>query len=62
MKLLTTKQAANILCVTPSRIRQFILANRLPAQKIGRDLFILEKNLKFVSKRKPGRPKNKKTA
>lgn len=44
-KLLTTTEAAKFLNVTPSRVRQFILENRLPAIKIGRDLFIEETDL-----------------
>jgi excisionase family DNA binding protein len=55
-KLLTTSEAAERLGVNASRIRQLILQDRLPAQKMGRDLFIDEKDLKLVEDRKPGRP------
>lgn len=54
---MTTKEAAKKLKVNPSRVRQLILAGRLPAQKIGRDLFIREWDLLKVKNRKPGRPK-----
>ena len=57
MKLLTTKQAAKLLKINDSRVRQLILAGRLPAQKFGRDWLIQEKDLKLVEDRKPGRPK-----
>jgi excisionase family DNA binding protein len=57
LKLLTTKQAAKALAVNDSRVRQFILSGRLPAQKFGRDWIIKEKDLKRVADRKPGRPK-----
>lgn len=57
MKILTTKQAAKTLGINDSRVRQLILSGRLPAQKIGRDWIIQEKDLKKVSDRKPGRPK-----
>jgi hypothetical protein len=33
-----------------------IKAGRLPAEKIGRDYFIKENDLKLVADRKPGRP------
>jgi excisionase family DNA binding protein len=58
MKILNTKQAATILCINDSRVRQLILSGRLPAQKIGRDWIIKENDLKKVANRKPGRPKN----
>jgi excisionase family DNA binding protein len=61
MDFFTTKHAAKILGVNDSRVRQFILAGRLPAQKVGRDWLILESDLEKVKDRKPGRPplKNK---
>jgi excisionase family DNA binding protein len=55
-RLLTTTEAAERLGVNASRIRQLVLQGRLPAQKMGRDLFIDEKDLKLVEDRKPGRP------
>jgi len=54
--LLTTSEAAELLGVNASRIRQLVLQGRLPAQKKGRDLFIDENDLKLVADRKPGRP------
>jgi excisionase family DNA binding protein len=60
MKLLTAKQAAQILGVDDSRVRVLIREGRLPAQKIGRDWIILEPDLEFVKDRKPGRPKKQK--
>lgn len=62
MKLLTTKEAAGKLGVTQTRVQQLILEGRLPAQKMGRDNFIKEVDLKLVADRKPGRPAKKKTA
>jgi excisionase family DNA binding protein len=44
--LLTTKQASKLLGVTPLRVRHFIWEGRLPAEKIGRDYFIKEQDLK----------------
>ena len=40
MGTLTTKQAALILGVNASRVRQFVLAGRLSATKPGRDLVL----------------------
>ncbi len=59
-KYLTTEDAANFLSVTPSRIRQFILENRLKSEKYGRDHLIKESDLKEFAKtgmKKRGRPK-----
>jgi excisionase family DNA binding protein len=57
MNLLTTNDAANRLGVSVGRVYQFISEKRLPAQKLGRDYLIEEKDLKLVEDRKPGRPK-----
>jgi excisionase family DNA binding protein len=60
MKLLTTKDAAERLGVTVTRVQQLIAAGRLPAEKMGRDYFIKEDDLKLVADRKPGRPRKAK--
>ena len=57
MNLLSAKEAADKLGVDSSRIRQFILEGRLPAQKIGNSYVINEADLALVADRKPGRPK-----
>jgi excisionase family DNA binding protein len=54
---LTVEQAAAELHVTPRRIRAMILAERLPAEKFGRDWVIRPAALEKVRNRKPGRPK-----
>ena len=59
-KLFTTEDAAKYLGVTPSRVRQFILEERLLSEKYGRDHLIHELDLvHFVKdgKKKRGRPK-----
>jgi excisionase family DNA binding protein len=62
MQLLTTKEAAAKLSVTPRRIVALIQSGRLPADKIGRDYLIKEKDLDLVVNRKAGRPgKNQST-
>jgi excisionase family DNA binding protein len=57
MKLLTTKEVAQRLGVTVTRVQQLILAKRLPAEKMGRDYFIKEDDLKLVADRTRGRPR-----
>jgi excisionase family DNA binding protein len=57
MKLLTTKEAALKLGVSVLRVQQLIWDGRLPAEKMGRDYFIKEEDLKLVEDRKPGRPR-----
>jgi excisionase family DNA binding protein len=56
MSLLTTPEAAERLGVTVTRVQQMIVAGRLPAEKMGRDYFIKEEDLKLIADRKPGRP------
>jgi excisionase family DNA binding protein len=57
MKLLTTTEVAARLGVTIKRVQAMIRDGRLPAEKMGRDYFIKEDDLKLVEDRKPGRPK-----
>ncbi len=61
-KTLTTLEAAAKLGVKPSRMRQLLLAGRIPgAVKFGRDWAIPEKGLAAVAERKrTGRPKTSK--
>ena len=56
MNLLTTPEVAARLGVTVTRVQQMITAGRLPAEKMGRDYFVKEEDLKLVENRKPGRP------
>jgi len=57
MNLLTTKEVAEKLGVSVRRVHALIQAERLPAQKFGRDYLIKENDLKLVAERKPGRPR-----
>lgn len=59
MKLLTTKEAAARLNITSRRVVALIQAKTLPAEKIGRDYLIKEKDLDLVANRKAGRPRKK---
>ena len=54
--LLTTKEVAERLGVTQSRVRALIQSGRLPSQQYGRDHLIKESDLQLVQDRKPGRP------
>ncbi len=55
-ELITTGEAAEILKVTDSRIRQLIAEKRLPAQKFGHVNMIDKKDLELVKDTKRGRP------
>lgn len=57
MNLLTTKEVADRLGVSVRRVQALIQDGRLPAQKVGRDFLIQEKDIKLVEVRKPGRPR-----
>lgn len=56
-ELLTTQQAAAELGVTDSRVRQLIIAGRLPAQSFGRSHMIRRSDLKEVVLGNRGRPR-----
>jgi len=61
-KYFTTVHAAQLLGVTPSRVRQLICEGRLKSEKYGRDHLIKEEELqKFIKtdKKKRGRPEEK---
>ena len=58
MNLLSTKQAAEKLNVSPIRVRQLIREKKLKAKLVGRDYVIVEKDLETVQTYgKAGRPK-----
>jgi excisionase family DNA binding protein len=60
MKLLSTKEAAEKLNVSPMRVRQLIQEEKLKAKRIGRDYVIDERDLATVQTYgKAGRPKGK---
>jgi excisionase family DNA binding protein len=61
MKMLTTKEVAERLGVSVRRVHALIQAERLTAEKFGRDYMIKEEDLKPVQDRKPGRPPKAKT-
>jgi len=56
MNLITTKNAAEILGVTPVRVRQLIQQGRLAAEKRGRDHLLDSKEIERFNRhgRRPG--------
>ena len=56
---LTTTQAAERLKLSQARVRQMIIEGVIKAEKVGRDNFIPESEVKRLESldRKPGRPK-----
>jgi excisionase family DNA binding protein len=57
MELLTTSEAAKILCVSPIRVRQLIREGKIEAKQVGRDYVIEESSLETVKTYgKAGRP------
>jgi excisionase family DNA binding protein len=59
---LTTEEAAHRLGVTTARVRQMIIAGRLPAQRFGRSHVIVASDLELIKDRSPGRPPGKVSA
>ncbi len=55
---LTTTQTAERLKVSQTRVRQMIIEGIIKAEKVGRDNFISENEVKRLesTERKPGRP------
>ena len=56
-----TQQAAELLAVSPSRVRQLISEKMINARKIGRDHIILGSDIKkyiAATKKNRGRPRN----
>ncbi len=59
-RLITTTEAAEILGISTSRVRQFIIDGRLQSTKLGRDQFLKQADVEdFASKprERTGRPK-----
>ena len=54
--MLTTTEAADLMGVTPRRVRALITSGRLRARKVGRDWQIRRADAQNLE-RKPGRPR-----
>lgn len=61
MDLMTTRDAAKALGVSLRQVQTLIQQGKLPAEKVGRDYFIMESDLKLVEHRPVGRPPKAKT-
>jgi excisionase family DNA binding protein len=62
VKLLSTKEVAELLEISTVRVFQLIQSGSLPAQKVGRDWFIAQKDAEAAKERpKRGRPVKVKT-
>jgi excisionase family DNA binding protein len=61
---LTTTQTAERLKLSQARVRQMIIEGIIKAEKVGRDNFIPESEVKRLEsiERKPGRPAKKESA
>ena len=53
-KLITTREAAGRLGITPQAVRKLIKNRTLKAEKLGRDWAIPEENLEKIKDRRPG--------
>lgn len=56
---MTTEAAAKYLGVTPQRVRQLVVAERIAATKYGRDYLLNPESVRSYKegRKKPGRPK-----
>ena len=56
---ITTEEAAAILGVTPSRVRQYVMEGRLPCRRLGRHMLLFSAaDVKKFRKLPTGRPKS----
>lgn len=57
---ISTAEAAEVLHVTPGRVRQFAIEKRLHFKKVGTVLLFKAQDIKDFAKKKrePGRPKS----
>jgi excisionase family DNA binding protein len=55
-ELISVAQAAQLLKISPQRIRNFIRDGRLPAMQVGRAFVLQRSDVLKVQRRGPGRP------
>ena len=58
VELMNVKETAELLGLSPGRVRQLAQAGTIPAEKIGRDWVFIRRDVdEFANKhRRPGRP------
>jgi excisionase family DNA binding protein len=56
--LIGTSEAAELLGVSPGRIRQLVQSGQLPAERVGRTLVIRRRDLDLFASQPPGRPRH----
>lgn len=59
---MTTPEVAEIVGLSEGRIRQLIIAKRLPAKKYGKINLVKRKDLALIEKRTHGRPRKNQAA
>lgn len=55
-EVVSAEQAADVLGISPGRVRVLIRAGRLPASKFAGRWVVQRDDLQFVQERRPGRP------
>jgi excisionase family DNA binding protein len=56
---ITASEAAKILNISKTRVLQLINLNIIPAERVGRQFVLKDKDVKAARGRKPGRPRKK---
>lgn len=57
IKKMTTSEAAQLLGISGTRIRQLIEAGIIPAERVGNFYVLKDRDVKAAKGRKPGRPR-----
>lgn len=57
IKKMTTSEAAKLLGISGTRIRQLIEAGVIPAERVGKIYVLKDRDVKAAKGRKPGRPR-----
>jgi excisionase family DNA binding protein len=56
-KIISTKNAAEMLNISERYVRRLIVEEKLPAERVGRSWIIQEADLHKLKRKPPGRPK-----
>jgi excisionase family DNA binding protein len=55
VRLLSTREAAELLGLSPNRVRQLISSGQIPAHRVGRAYVLLEEDVRCFAGQPPGR-------